>query len=101
MSMRTWVTAGPCTRKRCRVSGCRRVLGSSSTQSSPTRPVSDAQPGAFPLKWLVSSSAMRTTPSAASWTEIQSLSSSRRRAVSQPSPITCAKPGEIRFVGDE
>jgi hypothetical protein len=64
-------------------------------------PDSFAQPGALPMKQLVSSSARETTPGAARAISTQSLASSRRRAVSQPSPITRASPGLMTLVGDE
>ena len=79
------------------VTGCSLVRGRISTSPAVTR----AHPGAFPTKQLVSSSTMATTPGPARAISTQSLPSSRRRAVSHPSPMTRASPGLIRLVGDE
>ena len=91
------VTGPPGTAKRCRVSGCSAVRGS----KSPPSPLSVAQPGALPTKCEVSSSTTSTDPAQASRTSTQSFAWSRRREVSQPSPITRAWPGSSRLAGEE
>ena len=95
--------------KKCRVSDCSRVFGTSSTQAAESSrsavlesiPRTDAQPAELPMKYDVSISIRRTEPRAASRIVTWSLPLSRRRAFSQPSPMLCARSGRRMFSGDE
>ena len=57
-------------------------------------------PGAFPLKWRVSTSTRLIVPGAPRRTIVQSWPGPRRRLVSQPSPMLRASPGMIRLCRD-
>ena len=89
----------PRTRNQCSVSGTSRVRGSSSAPVCSS--LSRARPGALPAKRVVSITAWCSTPGTASRTTSQSCPSSRRRAVSQPSDMTWARPGASALAGWE
>ncbi|MDP9845180.1 hypothetical protein J2853_004391 [Streptosporangium lutulentum] len=97
------MTAGaPSMRKRCGVSGRRRVLGSSSDQVVPSAvPSIETSAGALNSRLVVSISASLMIPAPARRITSQSLPPSRRRAVSQPSAWCRARPGAMTLLGEE
>src|SRR5688500_17350517 len=86
----SWARSGVCGRiSRQRASG---ASGSSASVTS-----TEQLPGAFPLKWVVSTSIRRIAPGAARRTTAQSWPGPRRRRVSHPSCIPSGGPGRIRL----
>ena len=107
---RTWVAGWPVTRNRCGVSGSSRTGGSSSrhadlsvseTPAVASSVCSEAVAGWLPRYQEVSISARSMTPWPASRMISYSCPDLRRLRVSQPSPITRDRPGEMALRGAE